>query len=30
MDEWELNMVQINYEVPTTVTSGTKIVRSQG
>ena len=30
MDEWEINMVQINYEVPTTVTSGTKIVRSQG
>ena len=30
MDEWEINMVQINYEVPTTVTSGTKIVKSQG
>ncbi len=30
MDEWEINMVQINYEVPSTVTSGTKTVRSQG
>jgi len=30
MDEWELNMVQIKYEVPSTVTSGTRIVRSSG
>ena len=30
MDEWNLNMVQINYEVPTTVTTGTQETRSNG
>ena len=30
MDEWELNMVQIKYEVPTTVTSGDQVIPSLG
>ena len=30
MDEWEINMVQINYEVPSTVISGNRVIRSQG
>ena len=30
MDEWELTMVQVKYEVPSTVTIGTKTTRSQG
>ena len=29
-DEWMLNMVQINYEVPTTVTTGTRTISSRG
>ena len=30
MDEWNLNMVEIKYAVPTTVTTGIKSIRSQG
>ena len=30
MDEWNINMVQINYEVPSTVISGSRSVKSQG
>ena len=30
MDEWNLNMVEIKYAVPTTVTTGIKSTRSQG
>ena len=30
MDEWNLNMVEIKFAVPTTVTTGIKSIRSQG
>jgi len=30
MDEWDINLVEVKYAVPTTVTTGTKIIRSQG
>ena len=30
MDEWNLNMVEVKYEVPTTVTKGIKSVISTG
>ena len=30
MDEWEVNMVQIKYAVPSTVISGDRVIRSQG
>jgi hypothetical protein len=30
MDEWNLNMVEVKYVVPTTVISGSKTIKSQG
>jgi len=30
MDEWNLNLVEVKYAVPTTVTTGTKSISSQG
>ena len=30
MDEWAVNMVQINYQVPSTVISGNRVIRSRG